>query len=68
MDSRRRVIEEFLIAHPGSFCADCIALAVDIPARQVSMIRQRLVSQGRLSAVHAACSACLRKRIVVKVA
>jgi hypothetical protein len=68
VDSRRRAIEEFLAAHPGCFCADCLAVAVDIPARQVSMVRQRLVSQGRCSALHAACSGCSRKRLVVKVA
>ena len=68
VDSRRSAIEEFLTEHPGCFCADCLALAVDIPARQVSMVRQRLVRQGRCSALLASCSACSRKRLVVKVA
>ena len=54
--------------HPGRFCADCVGLALDIPARQVSMARHRLTATGALRSERAPCSGCNRVRLVVAAA
>ena len=47
---------QFLAAHAGHFCANCVVLALDIPARQVSMARHRLAAAGALKSEHAPCA------------
>jgi len=54
--------------HPGRFCADCLGLALDIPARQVSMAKHRLTATGALRSEHAPCSGCNSIRLVVTAA
>lgn len=59
-------IETFLRQHPGSFCADCLAEMLDIPAGQVSMVAHRLQDALGFFCAHSVCSHCRRKRFVVK--
>ena len=54
-----------LRAVPGRFCVDCMAVALDIPAWQVSMARHRLAATGVLRVERAHCSGCNRLRSVV---
>jgi hypothetical protein len=68
VDSRRGVIAEFLALHPGGFCIDCVALALDIPARHLSMARHRLTATGVLSSDYGRCSGCNKVRPVVAAA
>ena len=68
MDSHRRLIEEFLRAHPGCFCVECLASALGLPANQVSMARHQITTAEGFRWVRAVCSACRHTRIVVKAA
>jgi hypothetical protein len=68
VDSRPSLIEQFLARYPGRFCVDCMAVALDIPARHVSMARHRLTAAGVLQIERAHCSGCNRARVVVAVA
>lgn len=68
MDPQRRLIADYLRAHPGSFCVACLAHALGVSASQISMARHRLDATEGLKAARAACSGCRSTRIVIKVA
>ena len=62
------VIETFLRSHPESFCIDCLAQALDMPAGQVSMVARRLQDTLGFSMATGACSQCRRQRSVIRAA
>jgi hypothetical protein len=68
VDSQRVLIEEFLRAHPGYFCVDCLAHALGIPASQISMAKQRLIVAAGFKAEVAVCSRCRATRAVITAA
>jgi hypothetical protein len=68
MDSHGRLIEQFLRTHPGSFCVECLASALGLPAAQVSMARHQIALAGDFHWVRATCSGCRHTRIVIEAA
>ena len=66
VDFPGRVIESFLMNHPGSFCTDCLAQILEIPAGQVSMAIRRLQDVKGFRSEPGVCSECRRKVSVIK--
>ena len=66
VDFPGRVIESFLLNHPGSFCADCLAQILEIPAGQVSMVIRRLQDVGGFRWEGGICSQCRRRVSVIR--
>ena len=61
-----RSIATYLMAHPGSHCADCLAAALGLPAGQVSMVMPRLGDAGSFRAETGLCADCRRKVSVIR--
>ena len=66
MEFPGRAIEAYLTTHPGSFCADCLARTLGLPAGQVSMVMHRLQSTPGFRSETGLCSECRRKVSVIK--
>jgi hypothetical protein len=62
------VIETFLRSHRESFCVDCLAQGLDMPAGQVSMVVRRLQDTLGFSVATGPCSLCRRQRSVIRAA
>ena len=65
MELPGRAVETYLTSHPDSFCADCLARTVGLPAGQVSMVMRRLHDRGFRSET-GVCSECRRKVSVIR--
>ena len=66
MDFPGKVVESFLRHHPGSFCADCLAQILELPAGQISMVIRRLQDAADFRSEAAICSQCHRRVSVVR--
>ena len=66
MELPTRSIATYLTAHPDSYCADCLAGALGLPAGQVSMVMHRLGDAGAFRAEIGRCVECRRKVSVIR--
>ena len=63
VDGPRELIERYLQTHPEYVCVSCLAQFIDVPARQISMLRHQLMG---LKVELGPCSRCRSMQIVMK--
>ena len=66
MEFPARSIATYLATHPASYCADCLARALGLPAGQVSMVMHRLRDAQGFRAETGFCADCRRKVSVIR--
>jgi len=61
-------VAQFLRAHPGYLCDECLAARLELPRRQVTMATLGLRQVVGFETVEDVCSACGRRRRVIRAA